>query len=321
MDTGSSFDVASAFSVRGQVVLVTGATGFIGSGIVEAFSTNGARVVLSDRDEGRLQKAVAKLREQGREAYAAPGDLSSASAPEQVVRAALDQAGRLDSLINCAGIPSSPSMDADTVENMDQILAVNVRAILLLTRQVAVPMRQQGGGQIVSIASINGHRAVFLCPIYAASKAAVLMLTRELATELASAGIRVNSVSPGLIARPDMEQAWVDRCLTEPYRERFRDRWRQHQQVMLPLEQPLARVGRPYDIAMACLYLCSPAARFVTGADLLVDGGRLQEIPAGEARFEKRRKDEVGAALRQELRDLPEDAWLRKPRWMAALKG
>jgi NAD(P)-dependent dehydrogenase (short-subunit alcohol dehydrogenase family) len=209
----------------------------------------------------------------------------------------------------------SPPLDADDAENMDRVWAVDVRAIMLLTRAAVAPMRSNGGGQIVNISSVNGHRALFFCPTYAACKAGVLALTRELAPELAPAGIRVNSVSPGLIAHND-GAAWVERCLAEPYRERFRERWRAHQRRLLPLQQPLARIGRPYDIAMACLYLCSPAAAFITGVDLLVDGGRLQEMPEVEQRCMQRWKTTDDIELRRELTALPEEAWLHKPRWL-----
>lgn len=320
MDSVLSFDAAAAFSVRGQVVLVTGATGFIGGVIAEAFAANGARVVLTDRDAARLEQQRLRLQQQGRDVLAVTGDLSDPAAPEALVQATVAQAGRLDTLINCAGIPSSPPLDAETVENADRMMDVNVRAIWLLVRAASGPMRLQHAGQIVNIASINGHHAVFACPVYAASKAAVLMLTRELSIELAVHGIRINSVSPGLIAHLDTEDAWVDRFLREPYRTQFAGRWREHRRRMVPLEQPLFRVGEPVDVAMACLYLCSPAARFVTGADLLVDGGRLQEMSWGEKRFETRRQDNEGVALYGELRALPEDAWLRKPRWLTAVK-
>lgn len=320
MDSVLSFDVAAAFSVRGQVALVTGATGFIGGVIAEAFASNGARVVLTDRDGARLEEQVARLRRQGRDVLSVTGDLSDPATPEALVQAALAQAGRLDTVINCAGIPASPPMDLETVEGADRLMDVNVRAIWLLVRAASGPMRRQGAGQIVNIASINGHHAVFPCPVYAASKAAVLMLTRELSIELAALGIRINSVSPGLIAHLDADDAWVDRFLREPYRSQFAARWREHRRRMVPLEQPLTRAGQPIDVAMACLYLCSPAARFITGADLLVDGGRLQEMSWAEKRFETRRQDNEGVALYSELRALPEDAWLRKPRWLTAVK-
>ena len=316
MEASVSMNVADAFSVRGQVALVTGAAGFIGGGIAEAFAVNGARVALTDQPGERLDRRAAEWRDAGRDALVLPGDLADPATPAALVRSVVERFGQLDSLVNCAGVGLSPPLDRQTVEHADRLMNVNVRAVWQLIQAAVEPMARQGGGRVVNISSVNGHRATFLCPVYAASKAGVLALTRELAVELAPRGIRVNSVSPGLVAHLRDAGSWVSRFLREPHASRFAERTMAHRRRNSILEQPLALAGEPIDIAMACLYLCSPASRFVTGADLLVDGGRQHEMPLHEERFRTLARDEEWAALRKELEALPDDAWIRKPSWL-----
>lgn len=315
MPTPSLFEVSEAFAVRGQAVIVTGAAGLIGSAIARAFAVNGARVVLSDQPGDGLNARTEALRADGHDVRAIPADLGLEDDLRRLISGTAEGLGRMDALVNCGAIPQSPPLADETVEHIDRMFTINVRSILLLSQVAAGVMRAQGGGAIVNIASINAFRATFPCPAYAGTKAAVVAMTRELAVELAPAGIRVNSVSPGFIAGLDRDSGWVNRYLREPYRSEVRPAAMKALAENAKLSQPLARAGEPLDVALACLYLCTPAARFITGTDLLVDGGKLQEMPDYEPRVTKR-SESSWKRFRESLRALPEDAWLIRPRWL-----
>jgi NAD(P)-dependent dehydrogenase (short-subunit alcohol dehydrogenase family) len=312
-------EIVDAFSVRSQVVIVTGAAGLIGSGIAETFAANGARVVCSDVPSARLTEIVQQLRERGFDAFEQAAELTDPAQLRQLLEAAESHYGRIDAIVNCGGIAFSRPIDEETDEQFDRLFHTNLRSVWLLTRYALEPFARAGGGSIVNIASVNGHRATFPCSLYAGTKAAMIRMTQELAAELAERKIRVNSVSPGAILGGN----WLDRTarrLREPYARQL------HEQFKLPegpseygrTSQPLPVGGQPRDIAMAVLYLCSPAARFVTGADILVDGAylhahtqrgmRRSEQPTEFERFRER--------LRQHLRALPDEAWIDKPHWL-----
>lgn len=315
MNMPPSESAAEAFSVRGQSVLVTGAAGLIGSAIARTFAVNGARVVLSDQAGDDLEQQVGALRSQDLEVTSVAADLTVPAELEHLVASTVAAYGRLDTLVNCGAITKSGRMRDEDAAAFDRIQATNVRSVWLLTRAAVAPMREHGGGAIVNVASVNGHRAQFLCSAYAASKAAVLALTRELSVELAPDAIRVNAVSPGHIHHPDRDTRWLQRFLREEHRVRVMEEARavMHEQGMLA--QPLRQSGAAIDVALACLYLCSPAARFITGTDLVVDGGKLHEMPDCEPRF----RDRHGGAweqFRTHLRALPAEAWLERPQWL-----
>jgi len=158
--------------------------------------------------------------------------------------------------INNAGIyPTVPLLEM-TEEDWDESLDANLKSVFLVTRAAARHMAERReGGAIVNIASIEGEHPAPFHSHYSAAKAAVLMHTRAAALELGPKGIRVNAVSPGLIGRPELENEWPDGV----------QRWR--------AAAPLERLGEPEDVADACLFLASPGARWITGADLRVDGG------------------------------------------------
>jgi NAD(P)-dependent dehydrogenase (short-subunit alcohol dehydrogenase family) len=184
-------------------------------------------------------------------------DLTAADGPDLVVGAALDTHGRIDALINNAGIqPVRPLTALDDGE-WSEMIETNLTAAHRLTARVAARMREQGGGggSIVHIASIEGSTPAVGHAHYSVAKAGLIMHARAAALEYGADGIRVNSVSPGLIDRPGLEADWPEGVA----------RWR--------AAAPLQRLGTPGDVADACLFLCSDLARWVTGIDLVVDGG------------------------------------------------
>jgi NAD(P)-dependent dehydrogenase (short-subunit alcohol dehydrogenase family) len=308
--------VEEAFGVKGKVVIVTGAAGLIGQGIAEAFAVNGAKVVCSDRAGRRLDTSLQRLCDQGGQAIAVPADFARPEELHNLVDAAVQHYGGLDDLINCGGIPGSGRLIDDTAEDFDKLYHANVRSLWLLSKHAIVPMAQRGGGSIVNIASIHGHRALGFCSLYAGTKAAVLATTQEMAVELAPQHIRVNSVSPGWIA----DSKWRFQGLLEQLQEPFRSQIARefaHLADEPPTTglQPLTVAGTKFDIAMACLYLCAPAARFITGTDLLIDGGKLHEMPQVESRLWQKPAS-PWMALRPRLQQLPEEAWAsERPRW------
>ena len=314
-------NATEAFSMAGKVVIVTGAGGNVGGGICEVFAANSAKLVCSDKPDDRLAAIGSRLRLTNPDVAEIPCDLANAKELQGLVDQTLLRFGRLDAIVNCGGIATSAPLEQEKAEDFDRLYHTNVRSIWLLTQYAMEPMRKGGGGSIVNIASINGHRAVFFCSLYGSTKAAVLAMTREMAVELAPYNIRVNSVSPGLIPHAGGGRfAWLMRQLAEPHASRLKQQFGQAVQEVSQNQQPLQRTGHGHDVGMACYYLCSPAARFVTGGDILVDGGKNLEMHASEPRLSGDGQN-PWKALREELVQLPDDAWIGElPQWLVKLK-
>jgi NAD(P)-dependent dehydrogenase (short-subunit alcohol dehydrogenase family) len=240
--------------LTGTVALVTGGAGGIGAGVAERFAAAGAAVVVHHRDAPERAAAVVEaIGRHGVPAVAARADITDPAACAGLVDAAFERFGRLDSVVACAGVqPVVPLAELD-LAGWRQVADVNA-AGTFATVQAAVP-RLPEGGSITLIASIEGTRPAPGHAHYAASKAAVIMLARAAALEYGVLGVRVNSVSPGLVDRPGLAGDWPDGVA----------RWRS--------TAPLRRLGEPADIGAACVFLASPMARWITGHDLVVDGG------------------------------------------------
>jgi NAD(P)-dependent dehydrogenase (short-subunit alcohol dehydrogenase family) len=241
----------------GRVVLVTGGGSGIGAGISLRFAQAGASVVVNYlTSEGGAKRVVEQIERLGREAIAVQANVSQAKDVDGLIARTLDTFKRIDVLINNAGIfPLSTLLDM-TEEQWDQVIDASLRSTFLCTKAVGVQMIDQGeGGAIVNITSIEAENPAPLHAHYNAAKGGVHMFTKSVANELGPHGIRVNAVAPGLIWKEGIEQEWPDGV----------QRWLK--------AAPLGRLGRPDDVADACLFLASPAARWITGASLLVDGG------------------------------------------------
>lgn len=244
------------YSFHNKVILVTGSGGGIGSSIAAAFANAGGAVGVHYRSSrARAEQVVKQIADSGGEAASFQADLSAVQDVQKLVSDVKAHFGRLDILINNAGIfPTSDLMGMEPGQ-WDAMIDANLRSVYLCTRAAADVMAEQDGGVIINITSIEANQPAAGHAHYSTSKAGVLMFTRASANELGPMGIRVNAVAPGLINREGLEEAWPEGVAS--YRS----------------ASALGTIGEPEDVANACLFLASPAARWITGINLTVDGG------------------------------------------------
>jgi len=238
-----------------KVALVTGAARGIGLAVARRFLDDGWRVALLDVLGEALRDAVAGL-DRADDTLALTADVADPDAVLFSVQRALERFGRIDALVNNAGIAVFKPMLEVTHEEWQRVLAVNLTGPFLMTQAVAPIMREQGAGAIVNVTSISGLRASTLRVAYGTSKAALAHLTRQQAVELAQYGIRVNAVAPGPV-----DTAMAKAVHTPAIRADYRD------------HIPLERYGLERELADAVFFLCSERAAYITGQELAVDGG------------------------------------------------
>ncbi len=238
--------------LENRVVLVTGAASGIGREIAERFAREGARVTGLDR----AGEAVIH------------GDVRSPADCERAVEQVVESEGRIDVLVNSAGVREIGDVYTMATEEWDTVIAVNLSGTFYCCQAAARRMRESGGGVIVNIASVGGLIGLARRPAYTAAKHGVVGLTKSLARDLGPAGIRVNAICPGLIRTPLTEQYFVEDAFEDGLRTVV----------------PQGRVGTPADVADAALYLASEQSAYVNGIALTVDGGWLAEksFAAGE---------------------------------------
>ena len=249
--------VSKLLDLTGSTAIVTGASGGIGAGIARRFGEAGANVVCHYHgNQAGAEAVAAAIAAAGGKAATVRADVSKKVDAVALIAEAVKHFGSADILVNNAGQQPVAMLGELGEGDWHAMMASNVAGPFLLVQALAVRLRKAGkGGAVVNIASIEGHNPAPGHGHYATSKAALLMFTKAAALEFGGQGLRVNSISPGLIHRDGIEEGWPEGVA----------RWR--------AAAALTRLGRPDDIADAALFLASDAARWISGADLVVDGG------------------------------------------------
>jgi NAD(P)-dependent dehydrogenase (short-subunit alcohol dehydrogenase family) len=260
MDPKSILD---AFRLDGKVALVTGASRGLGRAMALGLAGAGADVALVGRERDTLAPVAQEIEQiPGRRALSVPLDVGDVEAIPAAVANVAAHFGRIDILVNNAGTNVRNEVLEYTPEQWDSVMGTNLKGPFFLTQAVARQMIAAGGGKILNIGSMTAFLGVPTVPAYAASKAALQQLTRLLAVEWADQNIQVNAIAPG----------WISTDLTAPLKERpeFEPRYR-----WVISRTPAGRFGEPHELVGAAVFLCSPAADFITGQVLAVDGGIL----------------------------------------------
>lgn len=245
-------------SLKGKIALITGAGSGFGEGMAKRFAEGGASVAVVDRDEAGAKRVAAEI---GADTIALVADISRETDINAAIAATIEKFGRIDILINNAGIGHKPQ-NAELVEpdEFDRIVGVNIRGIYLATRAIIPHFKENGEGVILNIASTGANRPRPNLAWYNATKGWVVSVTKALAIELAAFNIRVNALNPVAGETPLLTTFMGED--TEEVRAKFR------------ASIPLGRLLKPEDLANAAAYLCSPQASMITGVALDVDGGR-----------------------------------------------
>jgi NAD(P)-dependent dehydrogenase (short-subunit alcohol dehydrogenase family) len=248
------------FSLDGKVAVVTGASRGIGRAIALGLADAGADVAVAARTESDLETLVEEIGSRGRKALAMPTDVLDRSAIESLFDRTIDELGGLDILVNNAGGTRFMAPIATLrPEGWDKVIDLNLNAVFHATQLAAQRMIDRGGGSIIQISSVAGVQGAEGLSFYSAAKAGVRLMTQAVARELASSGVRLNSIAPGWIATDLNANLWSD----EGTRKSMED--------MIPM----GRFGQAEEIVGPAVFLASDASSFVTGATLLVDGGQL----------------------------------------------
>jgi NAD(P)-dependent dehydrogenase (short-subunit alcohol dehydrogenase family) len=256
----------------GKVAVITGGASGMGEATAKLFVAEGARIVIGDLQGERARAVAAGI---GPECLAVEGDVSRSEDVQALVRSAVERFGKLDIMFNNAGIGGGEGKLGETSEEyFDQVLAVDLKGVWLGMRHALPHLIRNGGGSIISTASVAGLQGGENWGAYSAAKAGVIMLTRVCAVEYAEQGVRVNCICPGVIVTP-LAYANPHRPAIEPATMR----------ALAATMQPIPRAGEPEDVARTALWLASDESSFVTGQAIAVDGGLTgpRHTPSSEA--------------------------------------
>ncbi|MFJ9471590.1 SDR family NAD(P)-dependent oxidoreductase [Streptomyces caniferus] len=243
--------------LQGKVALITGATGGIGAATAALFAREGARLVLTDVERRPLAELGERIEKHGGEVVTAVLDVTSAPAWDTVITTVHRHFGRLDVLVNIAGIVDWPGIEGTDETSWDRVIDVNQKGTWLGMKAAMPLLRASGNGSVINTSSVLGLVGGGGAAAYTASKGAVRLLTKTAAVEYARENVRVNSVHPGVIATP------MIRALLDEQGDRQPD----------IVRTPMARAGRAAEVAPAMLFLASDESSFVTGSEVVVDGG------------------------------------------------
>lgn len=253
-----SFNLPDEFRLDGKIALVTGASRGIGEAVAQGLAASGAKVVLAARKQEGVDAAVGKIRDAGFEAAGIPAHVGKDEAIGELVDFTVETYGGVDVLVNNAATNPvfGPVLDQDAAA-LDKVHEVNVRGPFVLAQKLQPIMAERGGGSIINMASMAGIAPMAGLGMYSVSKAALIHLTKVLASEWGAAGIRANAVCPGLIKTKFSSALWQDEGVA--------------QSTVAQLAIP--RLGEPDDVAGVTVFLASDAARYCTGGVYTVDGG------------------------------------------------
>lgn len=246
------------FRLDGRVAIITGASKGIGASIAQTLAENGAKVVVSSRKQAAVDEVASEIKAAGGEALAVAAHAGDTQALQTLVNATLEHFGRIDIVINNAATNPVFGPLEDTVDAMDKIMQVNVKAPLELAK-LALPQLKAHKGVIVNISSVEAFIATEGLGCYSVSKAALNMLTKSMAKEWGKYGIRANAICPGLIKTKFSEALWSNESMLKYYLK----------------QTPLGRIGEPQEVANLALFLASDASAYSTGGIFMVDGGIL----------------------------------------------
>jgi dihydroanticapsin dehydrogenase len=252
--------------LKGKVVIITGAASGIGQGTAEVFAEEGARLVLVDRDCARLEATCARLKSSGAEVVSVCGDVSGVETIERTVGAALQAFGQIDVVFNNAGIMPHGDLQDFGEATWDEVLAVNVKSMFLMSKAVIPHMLERGKGSIINTSSVMATLTEPGYEAYTTSKAGIIGLTKALAVSYAERGVRCNCICPG----------WVDTPLNRTVAEELGGMDKLY--PIIKQQQPLGRMASPREVAYAVLFLASDEASAVTGSALYVDGASTAAI-------------------------------------------
>jgi NAD(P)-dependent dehydrogenase (short-subunit alcohol dehydrogenase family) len=248
--------------LNNKVAIVTGAAQGIGLGIARVFVLEGASVILSDLNDAIGLAATVDLHAGEQVAYT-HADITREDDVRRLVATAVERFGRLDIVVNNAGVVAVQTVEESSVEDWDRVMAINVRAIFLTTKHALPHLRASGGGSILNVASVSSFVGQQGTPAYCASKGAALMLTKSLALDYGPERIRVNCICPGITDTPMLR-----------YHARHADDPDTHLRRRLE-RVPMGAMLYPEDMGRAAAFLCSDEAAGITGASLVVDGGYI----------------------------------------------
>ena len=248
--------------LRGKIAIVTGAGAGIGQAIALEFAREGARVIVAEIDAAPCEQSVKMILDAGGEAMAVRTDVSNDASARRLVETAVTEFGPPDVLVNNAAVMPMGTVTDATQEDWDRAMAVNVRGIFHCSRHVICEMKKNThGGSIINLGSVTATVGTPGIAAYTASKGAVVALTRQMAIDYAADAIRVNSISPGTVDTPMLARAVALADDREKARAGF------------DAIHPIGRVGTPKEIAQAAVFLASDDSSFVTGSNLMIDGG------------------------------------------------
>ena len=245
--------------LTGKVAVVTGGGRGIGKAIALGLAAAGAKVVVASRTADQIETVAEEIRSKGGEALAKPTDLTKDGQIDELVKAAVESFGTIDILVNNAARSFLQPLMVLREDGFDKIFDTNVKAAFLLSRAAAQVMMGKGGGRIVNITTVGAERGGPMMGVYCASKAALKMLTMSMATEWAPMNILVNAVGPGMTKTEFSKPIWANPEMESRVTSKI----------------PMGRLAEPEEIVGAVLFLCSGAAKYITGQTIYVDGGGL----------------------------------------------